>query len=587
MEPTPPVDPNPANPPEPPPGPTAEPPMPPAPDPGISQTFTPTNRPSPPPPSFSPTPSGPVETSTVPAVASSPTPPPVQSQLPPNPADVTAPVTVGGDMPAAGPQAVFTATSHTVSSAGSSKLVNKKLLIPVAAVLVLLVGFAVYYFGYYANPAVIYSQSLKNTSKGYDKLINYADQRAKVATHGYSGSGSYQVKFSSFSTDGKISSQSGEGNGELTFDVGLAATRLNVDTRAIKSSGATPDFYVKIGGLNGGQLAGPPNLDPEFAKLDNSWIAIDHTLIDNLNAEAGQAGSTTAPSQEQIVDEARASGRVNQQYLFSTAKDKAVTKVVKKYGRETVDGHKTYHYQVALQKDNVKEYILAQRDALKASKLNDWLKQNGYDKTAYDLLSETAREAKNIKSSDTYDVWMDVSHRLIYKVRFNDRHNPANSYVDLGLNYKGGNDYPLFIAGKSTNDSSGDTTGFSLTVALNTKTNDITSNFNLKTDGSDAGTATANFTLKPNTSDPKISKPDNAIPLSQVLSDLGLGDLLNMSPTASADTGTQSSLQELQTMNKSGGGNSLQSAGGTCCKPCSAAQDSIRLVILGARERSC
>ena len=53
-----------------------------------------------------------------------------------------------------------------------------------------------------------------------------------------------------------------------------------------------------------------------------------------------------------------------------------------------------------------------------------------------------AKSTKDIKDSDTYDVWMDTSQRILYKVRFKYKDNPAANYVDIGLGYKGGSDYP-------------------------------------------------------------------------------------------------------------------------------------------------
>jgi hypothetical protein len=403
----------------------------------------------------------------------------------------------------------------------------KKILIPIIVAVLVLGGTAAAYFGYYMNPSVIYSQSLKNTGKGYDTLINYADQQSKLGNKDYTGTGSYKITTAGSSTDGKLAFKGNGENGDLTFDVGFGGTRINADIRTVKSSGTTPDLYVKASGIKGlGTLTGMPQLDPELAKLDNNWIVIDHTLFDSLTASTAQAATptTTSPTREQVIDEAHAFGKVNQQYLFSTDKDKAVTKVVKKYGVETVDGRKTYHYKIALQKDNVKKYILAQRDALKATTLNDWLKKNKYDTPVYAGFNDAANSTKDIKSSDTFDMWTDVNRRLVYKVRFNDTTNPADNYVDVGLNYKGGSDYPFFIAGKSKD--SGSTTTFSFVAAVNTKTNNTDLKLDLKTDGSDGVTITSDFNFKPSTTAIKIDKPSAAIPLSQVLTDLGYGDLL-------------------------------------------------------------
>jgi hypothetical protein len=449
-------------------------------------------------------------------------------------------------------------SSDQAATPGGGRRLSRRTLIGLIAVAVLVIGIAGWYFGYYTRPSVVYSQSLARTGKGYDKLINYVDKQEKSYNQGYEGTGSYKVKFGDFSTDGTFGLKGNSSNSELTFDVGLEATRVNADIRTIKSNGDTPDIYLKAQGVKGlGTVLGMPDLDSKLATIDDSWIVIDHTLIDSLNSIAtaqaqAQTSSLKGPTRDQILDEARAFGRVNQQYLFSTAKDKAVTKVVKTYGKETIDGHKTYHYKIALQKDNVKKYIYAQRDALKTTKLNDWLKQNKYDQDVYSAFNDAADSTKDIKSSDTYDIWMDAGTRMVYKVRFSEKENPANNYVDVGLDYKGGDSFPFFLAGKSKFGS--DETNYSFVTTINTKSNQTAFKLDVKSTGSDAGTVTANFNLKPSKSAGKISKPANAKPLSQVLSELGLGDWATQLSqvnqginTKAEDSKREADIQSLQT----------------------------------------
>jgi hypothetical protein len=432
------------------------------------------------------------------------------------------------------PPAVGSTPPAAPGVANSRRGPGKKLIAAVVAVL-LIGGIAGWYFGYYMNPSVIYSQSLKNTGKGYDKLVDYIDKQEKSTEQNYTGNGTFKAKFGEFSTDGTVALKSGSGNGELTFDVGLAATRLKADIRTLKSSSETPDIYVKVADVKGlGTVIGTPELDASLAKIDNTWIAIDHTLIDNLSSIAtaqaeADAASKQGPTREQVFDEARAFGKVNQEYLLSTDKNKAVTKIVKKVGAETVDGHKTYHYKVALQPDNVKKYIYAQRDALKASKLNGWLKDNKYDKDVYDSFDEAAKSTKDIKTSDTYDIWMDSGKRVVYKLRFSDPESKsaAQNYVDVGLDYKGGDKYPFFIAGSFKSEGEEAAATFRLVTALDTKSGTTSLAFDLKAPGSNGGTASANFTFKPSSTPVKVEKPSGAKPLSQLLSELGYGDILS------------------------------------------------------------
>lgn len=456
-------------------------------------------------------------------------------------------------------------TSVTPGSAGAAPVTpaartpggrfrSSKPILALIAAAVVLIGVLIWYFGYYTNPSVVYRQSLSRTGKGYDKLVDFVDKQQTLASNGYSGDGTYNVKVGDFSTDGKIAYKGNGKDTDLTFDVGLEATRINADIRTIHSSGATPDVYVKATNIKGlGTVLGLPDMDANLAKLDDTWIVIDHTFIDNLSGLATDQADATkykGPTHDQVLDEARAFGRVNQQYLFSTDKNRAVTRVVKSYGTEKVDGRKTYHYKIAFRKENVKKYIYAQRDALKASKLNDWLKQNHYDKDVYASFNDSAASTKDIKASDTYDVWMDASQRIVYKIRFPDKTNPAENYADVGLDYKGGDSFPFFISGKFKDSSDKGT--FSFVTTLNTKTSDTAFKFDMQASGTDGGNITASMHFKPNTTPPKIATPTGAKQLSEALSDLGLSGLLNGSSSSSSGAGgaNATDVSQLQTAHR-------------------------------------
>ncbi|MEK7594515.1 MAG: hypothetical protein AAB436_02690 [Patescibacteria group bacterium] len=413
-----------------------------------------------------------------------------------------------------------------ITTGNKPKRLKKFMIILLVLVLLLGGSAAAFYFGYYANPSLVYKQSLSNTAVGYDRLVDYVNEQSSQPSKGYIGTGSYNLAASSFDSKGKMAFKGDESNSEFTLDVGLGPNTLSADVITISSEkSASPDVYLKIDGLDDlSQLLGGAAMAPTLGKLNNTWVSVDHTMIDSLTQSAGGSGTTTdSPTNAQIVDEMKAFGEVNKDYLYSTDKEKAVLTLVKKYGVETVDGHKTYHYKVALNKANVKKYITAQRNALKASKLNDWLKKNGYDTSAYAYFDVLAQSADGIKSTDTFDMWSDLDQRIVYKFRVSDKSSPASNYVDVGLNYQGGDEYPFFMTFQSKSDKGSLTS--SLTASLNTKTGNIGLKFNLKMAGPTSDTLTSEFNLKPSTSKITVAKPTGAVPLEQVIQQLGYGEL--------------------------------------------------------------
>lgn len=471
-----------------------------------------------------------------------PLPPPPQPlpQMPPQPQNLptmpTQPVTgafVGSDNTLPPSNNIFTPQMPMEPAPKRKFRFLSKPVLAGFVVLLLGIGFAAYYFGYKHNPSVIYSQSLSNSAKGYDKLVSYVDEQSKAKSSGTVGTGSFKLKSEGFSTDGKIAFKSDNKNSELSFDVGLVGARLSFDSRLIDSSAGSPDVYIKASGIKGlGTMAGFADLDASLAKLDSSWIVIDHTLFDSFADQKSAANSIKPPTESQILDAAEAFGKVNQQYLFSTKQDKAVFSVTKKVGFEEVDGHSTYHYEVAVQKNNLKAYIDAQKSALLASKLSPWLKANGYDKIAESALDDTKNSVNAIKSNEKIDMWADVDQRIIYKVRFVDAKNPATSFVDVGLDYKGGNDFPFFIA-TQTKDGS-DKSNFKAVINLNTETKETEFKVDASTTGSSAVTFSLKMNFKSSGQAVKVEKPANAKPLAQVLSELGYGDLLGQLGTFSS-----------------------------------------------------
>jgi hypothetical protein len=219
-------------------------------------------------------------------------------------------------LPPPPPAAMPPAAPLPAAPAPSGPKRSKKPFIFIFILLLIIGAVAAFYFGYYANPKVIYGQALNNTGKGYNKLIDYVDAQSKLDSAGFTGSGSYTFKTADgTSTDGKVSLVGDHKNVDFNGDIGLGVTRIKGEVRVLDSGTATPDLYVKMTGVKGaGSLLGEPDLDAGLATLDGQWIVVDHTMLDNLSnnftgttAALKNAGS---PTRDQVLDEMRALGKV-------------------------------------------------------------------------------------------------------------------------------------------------------------------------------------------------------------------------------------------------------------------------------------
>lgn len=397
---------------------------------------------------------------------------------------------------------------------------NKKRMIGGGIFATLLLAGLGFYFGFYTNSGLLYKQALGNTAFGYNKLIDYAEAYKTTQNKGYQGKGNYTFTSGDSKGSGSLNVQGDGEKFDMNFTLSASGLDINGAMRVLQTDQKQPEVYLKAGGISGlGSLVGTADMAAKLKTLDGVWIKVDSDLL-KATLLSASVSQTNTPTKAQIVDAAKAFGVVNKEYLYSTKADKAVLRLVKTHGSESLDGRRTYHYTVGFNKANVKKYVQAQQAALKASKLQAWITENKYQDLVDAVFTDMIKSTDDITDSDTFDMWADAGLRSIYKIRLiNEQDNPAQNYIDFGLNYKGGSTFPFFVTSKSKNESGA--SAFTLKADLNTKTSETAVKFEYT---ADATKAKANFTLKPSATSPKIDTPKNSVLLSQVLQQLGYGD---------------------------------------------------------------
>lgn len=437
---------------------------------------------------------------------------------------------------------------HSSQPVGSSKALPKKRRLPSKFVMMLLAiliigcgSAAAVYFGYYMNPNTVWSESLLNTGQGYNKLVSYLNAESSAHYSGFTENGSFTVKASGNSYSGSLIAQSQGQNstGSLKLDIGI--TNLDIEERSVQSGNASqPDAYLQISGIKPISGYFGPELGPKIDTLDEQWIEIDHSLITDLDQQFTKQmntaqGTTPKLTWEDVNSFLKAASSVNQKYLFTTNSATAVTKVLKFYGQETVDGHHTFHYKVGFNGAHVEAYVGALCSALMQSNLGTYLTQENFASDVQSACKNTETSATKINDSDTVDVWADSDTRLIYKVRISDTSNPAANFVDIGLNYKGGESYPFFISGQSKQNAS--TQAFSVVFTLNSQTNSVTMNTTIASSGTGSPLElSGTFTVQPSNKPVSVSPPVHTQQLTSVLNILGLGQELTQLENLSLNT---------------------------------------------------
>ncbi|MDB5176286.1 MAG: hypothetical protein JWM81_1144 [Candidatus Saccharibacteria bacterium] len=479
---------------------------------------------------FAPQESDPAPEATPAAPAEITTPEPLAA-LPPLAPTVTSGVDAAPVVSTDAPNPVVGGAATGVSS--STQLAGKKsrrkpLILSLIALIILVGAGAAFYLGYWTSSSTIYSSSLANSGKGVEAITSYLQQGTGISAKGYTGDGSYQVKTGDTTIKGKLGFKSNATAFEATANVDLGVKNIDVALRGFTNDKADPDIYLKANNIDGlGALTGSEEIGTVVDQLNNKWIGVDKELLQMLESQGGPSKQITTPTKEQISSALDGFTKVDNQYVFTANKDTAIFKVVKVVGKETVDGRKTYHYQVVPVKENLVKYLNAQQTALKASKLQAWITKNDYQSTVDNAFKSAISTANKASDKDQFDIWSDISQRVVYKIRFPDQTKPASNYVEIGLDYKGGDDEPFFInlvSGKGSQNAQ----SARLDVSLNTKSSGFKVNFVY--DGSNGAKITTNFNAQPSATSPTIDKPTDVVPLSQVLHSLGLDGALAGSP---------------------------------------------------------
>lgn len=413
---------------------------------------------------------------------------------------------------------------------------KKQLIIFGAASALVVLGTVAYTFAYYLpnKPQNVWKTSLSKTAEGYTKLIDYAEkaQKDKIFTK-TELDGNFKFAMDGMSFDGTMSGVADDKNGNLNLSLGAAGHRVTADLIMADSQNSEyPDMYVKLGGIKGlsERFIGDNRLDV----LNDQWVGIDHSMLDTIVAQAAQSdasGAVTTPKAEDVIAAARVVGQQTKDYLLGTDSSKAVLVMDKFVAKETVDSKSANHYKAKLNKEHLKTYVASLGTELDKTELGKWYKGVSNGKTfSEDINSEELRkELDKIKDDQTFDLWVNNSTKLIQKVKFEDATNAANKYIEAGLNYDGGDEFPFFanIKDFTGTDSTEHMIG-KIALSINTKTNNASMSLSLEGEKKETQNVVINYNFKPSTKDINASAPANSITLAEAMASSGLQDIISM-----------------------------------------------------------
>ncbi len=418
--------------------------------------------------------------------------------------------------------------------AKQTKPSRKKLLVLAGAAVVLAGATAAYTFAYYLpnKPENIWKSAMTRSAEGYERLVNYAETTQKQKTFDKTEvSGNFKLTSEGTTADGTITGLSDQKNAKMDINVSSPIGKITTNLLMKDAENSEmPDLYFKVSGIKGlgQQFMGTDQLD----QLDAQWVAIDHAMIDSAMQQSAQSGSADVknvdpPKSEDVIAAARVFGEQTKQYIFTTEPGKQAIKMDHFIGKETVDGVQTNHYKAKMEKDHIKDYMKSLGKELDKTNLNKWFKETNGKPISEMLGGEDAMKAVDefVATDPLFDLWVNTKTKTIQKVKFVDEKNTKN-VLELGLNYKGGDDYPFFVNMVFDDKEEGKGNG-KLNLNLNTKTNVIS--MDLKADDADAKklNLTVAYTMKPTDKSVEVKAPEQSMTLMEAASKSGLAEMFS------------------------------------------------------------
>lgn len=423
------------------------------------------------------------------------------------------------NQPQTTPQVFTEPLQNNVSQQQPPQPVQKKkpmLLFVLLGLFLLLSGSAAAYFGLIVpnKPENIWKSALENTSEAYDEMVEYLDQEREAK--GFKAKGTLKLS-GAINGDGNIEAEGDDKTVKMKIDAGFYGSRYHGEALFNTPEGSTtPDMYIKVSGIQGlGVLLDPAqgDLSTRVNGLDNQWIFVDHTLIDQMFARAG-GGSEPQITREDAAEIARKLGEVNEEYLFTTNESKRVFHVVNEIGKEERDGRSVYHFEVGFNKENLKSYIREVKSRLEDTKLKVFLESSGqsYDK-AFNI-DDMLKEVDDMSGNETADVWVDMKTRLIRVVRFTDKDNEG-SYFEIRLPINSDNEIPAVLFFNIVGE---EPSTIELGINVNTDTDVVRINFDMNTESSgQKQNAKVDLTIEPSDAKVEFVKPEGARSINELI----------------------------------------------------------------------
>ncbi|MEK9196262.1 MAG: hypothetical protein AAB914_02730, partial [Patescibacteria group bacterium] len=415
--------------------------------------------------------------------------------------------------------AAFVPITNSEPSKNKLKL---PLIIAIAVVLIIVAGVGAYFGLVVPNkPENVYNSAMGRSGKVFKSTVDsYTSQEYLNKVKKTETNANFKYESKDLNVDGKLNLKADTKNSVGDLEVNSPLGQITSKAIAITpESSEFPDVYFQINGLKSvTPIIGLPQLD----SLDGKWIEVNHTLFKQIMAQSTSSEKYDPVKPEDVTDLANKLTQPTVERAFGTDKKVAVFENTKFVGKETIDGKKTNHYIVKVNKENLKAYEKTVIEAVYSSnifkKLNKDTKQEDLDKQKNQAVESANKEIDAIGDNDSFDAWIDKSSKLIYKVKITDKKNNKN-IIEIGQNYKKGDDIPMFV--KITTDEDKSKSNTDIKITANKKSSNLKLEGTSTFSGTSEGKLTYGLEINPYTGEIKADKPTGTVSITEVMKALG------------------------------------------------------------------
>lgn len=412
------------------------------------------------------------------------------------------------------------AFSSTPTPTPSNNPKRKKLIIiTIIALLVILLGLVGYIYGYYIpnKPENVWRTGFDRTAQALDTVSDSLTEKKNVEQISQSTiTADYDVRYGESRYEGSLEALFNKSEG--TYSVKLknndSGEKQEFTVDAIThhdTKQAFPEIFFRFNGL--AMFGGSDYIDT-LLDYENRWIAADKEYFSTFAPEEQEEVKKADLTYEDYLAFAKAAKSATNEYVFTSNPEKAILVQKSIVGPEKLNDINTYKYKAGLSEHNLQRYC----EAL----LTRLIDTPGFKKLPYieeDKIGEYKKEVKefcsepmNVKDIEL-DVWVDRKYKLLHQIGYQVKDGP---YIAVGQTYSGGDIFNVFV--KATYNKDGDTANVTYTVEANINTlitkAKLTADFDF--DG-EKSSAEANFQSKPHKNDIKADRPDNVVPIQEII----------------------------------------------------------------------